>query len=141
MKAFYTALLTKFNTVDGGGAHNTFWTDIGGRLYDTEAPADAVYPYCVFTHGGDPADDFKDKNDEISIQFSIFSSNPSPNEVDDAMTHLKVLFDDCSLTISGNTLEYFIRGGEGRTREDAETPDGSRVWHYYVDYNARLRRS
>ena len=142
MKTFYTAIFTKFNAVDGGGDHNSFWTDIGGRMFFGEAPENVAWPYCVVSHiASTQRDTFKDKIDDILVQFSIFSSNPSSAEVHDAMTHLKALFDDATLSITGDTLVYFIRGVEGLERDDIDTPDGlQRGWHYHVDYDALVQR-
>ncbi len=142
MKNFYTALQTKFNALTAG-AHNSFWTAIGGRLYQGEADDDAEYPYSVFLHVvGAQEDTFKNDIDEVLIQFSIFSDNKSSVEVHDAMTALKALFDDVSLTVTGGTVVQFVRQQDGLQREDVTTKSGAqRVWHYHVDYRIVLERT
>ena len=142
MKNFYTALMTLFNKTTGG-VHNSFWLDIGGRLYNTRAPEGSALPYCVFLHvAANPDDTFTEKMDEILLQFSIFSGTQDDDtEVQNAMTHLKALFDDCSLSITGGTLVTFTRGAEGLEAEDFETPGGMQSgWHYHVDYHATVRK-
>ncbi len=144
MKNFYAALNTYFNALDSiTGEHNAFWNDIGGRFYNGQAPDDAQYPYCVFTHvNGNPDDDFKNKNDEILLQFSIFLNNQSPVEVMDAADHLQALYDDCTLSITSATLVNFIRGADGLIPENIETPEGTQqAWHYHVDYNIYIQRT
>lgn len=142
MKNFYTALMTYFNATTAG-SHNTFWNDIGGRLYQGIAPARAEYPYCVFTHViSTQIDTFKNDIDNIVIQFSIFSDK-SCADVLDNMTHLKSLFDDCSLTITGGMLVSFYHLIDGLTSEEVTTttPGVQNIWHYHVDYNAVFERT
>jgi len=142
MKAFYTALMSKFNALTGS-AHNAFWTSVNGRLYNTEAPQEAEYPHAVFLHvSGIQADTFKSDVDEILIQFSIFSDSQSSVEVHDAMTNLKALFDDVTLSVTGGTVVQFVRQQEGLQKEDVDTPSGAqRVWHYHVDYRVVFERT
>jgi len=142
LKNFYTALMTKFNALTAG-AHNSFWTSVNGRLYNTEAPAEAEYPYAVFLHvSGVQNDTFKNDVDEILIQFSIFSDKDSATEVHDAMINLKALFDDVSLMVTGGTVVQFVRQQDGLQREDVNTPSGAqRVWHFHVDYRVIFERT
>jgi len=140
MKNFYTALMTYFNALSGG-SHNAFYTDIGGRLYNTYAPEGATLPYAVFQHiSSRPADTFTETMDEILLQFSIFSASPSSSEVLTAMDDLKSLFDNCAFAVEEATIVRFSRGGEGLTSEIYETVDGlQRGWHYYVEYEVLLQ--
>jgi len=144
VRNFYTALHTYFNQTSGG-VHNDFWNDIGGRLYhgEAEVPDSAELPYCVLLHVVDTqVDTFKNKLDEIVIQFSIFSDKTSPVEIHDTMTHLKALFNDCSLTIVGGKLVHFFWLSDGLVREDVETPAGIKgIWHFHCDYTAVLERT
>lgn len=137
MKLFYTALVAKFNVT------NDFKTDIGGRLYQWEAPEHATYPYCVFKHINDnQIDTFKNDMDDIIIQFSIYSEKSSSTEVHDAMTHLKALFNDCCFTVSGGTVVSFYRLNDGLEHEEVTTKSGiQKVWHYHIDYNAVFERT
>jgi len=136
MKLFYTALMTYFNVA------NDFKTAIGGRLYHAEAPEHVTYPYATFSYIVNTQDDtFSNGIDDIVIQFSIFSENPSEIEILDAMTHLKALFDDCVLTVSGGTVVAFYRLSDGLEHEDGPTSSAAeRIWHYHIDYNVIFER-
>lgn len=141
MKNFYTALMTKFNATVAG-SHNSFWTDINGRLFQGIAPEGTIYPYVVFSHiNNNQADTFSKKMDDIVIQFSIFSDKSSPVEVHDAMTHLKSLFDDCSFSVTGGTLVSFYRLNDGLEPNEVTTSSGVQIiWHYHVDYKVIIER-
>jgi len=142
MKNFYTALMTKFNATVAG-SHNTFWTAVGGRLYQGIAPQGTPYPYAVFGHVNDnQIDTFSNKMDDVIIQFSIFSDKSSSADIHDAMTYLKALFDDCSLTVSGGTLVSFNRLNDGLEPDEVDTLSGIQIiWHFHVDYRAVFERS
>jgi hypothetical protein len=143
MKNFYTALYSLF-TATTGGVHNSFYTAVGGRLYDHEAPQGATYPYAVYLHVvGTQDDTFKDEHDDVLIQFSIFSDKIyDSTEVHDAMTALKALFDDATLTVTGGTVCLMYRQQDGLQREDVDTVSGSqRVWHFHCDYRIVLERT
>jgi hypothetical protein len=144
LKNFYTALQAYFNKTTGA-VHNDFWNDIGGHLYHGEAeiPDGAEFPYCVLLHVVDTqVDTFKSKLDEIVIQFSIFSDKTSPVEVHDAMTDLKALFNDCSLTIAGSKLVQFSWLSDGLIRDEVTTPAGVQaVWHFHCDFLVILERT
>lgn len=139
MKKFYTGLMTYFNAAP----HNSFYNDIGGRLYNTYAPERTVMPYAVFQHiSSRPADTFTETMDEILIQFTIFSTSASSSEIHTAMVDLKTLFDNASFSVTGATVVQFVRGGEGLTSEEFETVDGlQRGWSYYVEYNVLVRKT
>ena len=127
MKALSTALMTKFSAaVDGSGNHNDFFNDIGGRLFKGRAEEGAEYPYAVYLLVSDvQKDTFKDTLDDVTIQFSLFSSASSSGEVEDMFIHLKALFDDCSLAITGATLVWMTRQHAQLMVEDHTTPQGT----------------
>ena len=139
MKNFYTGLMTYFNAAP----HNSFYNDIGGRLYNTYAPERTVMPYAVFQHiSSRPADTFTETMDEILIQFTIFSTSASSSEIHTAMVDLKALFDKCTFSVTGSSIVEFRRGGEGLTSDEFETVDGlQRGWSYYVEYNVLVRKT
>lgn len=142
MKNFYTALMTKFNSTTGG-SHNSFYTAIGGRLYQGMAPDLVTYPYGVFTHVVNTQDDmFGKKIDDVVLQLSIFSKSSSSVEVHDAMTYAKAFLDDCAFTITGSTLICFYRLNDGLEKEELVTTPGTQtIWHFHVDYMAILERN
>lgn len=137
MRNLTTAIMTKLS----GSALDTA---IGGRLYDTEAPQGAEYPYVVYLIVSDVADPvFAQGGEDVLLQFSIFSSASSSGEVKDLYANLKTLYDDCALTITGNTLIWFKRESAGPVIvEDHTTPAGTqRVWHLPVEYRIMTQES
>lgn len=137
MKNLTTAIFSKCS------AGTSFYTDIGGRLYKGRAPEGAAFPYAVFFVVSDvPDDTFKDNIEDVLIQFSLFSSTPSSGEIEDMFAHLKALYDDCVLTITGNTLIWMIRGVAQLLSEEETTPSGTQnVWHYTVDYSIVMEKT
>ncbi len=100
MSILRTAIWNLFTT----DVNHAFYVDIGGRMYYEEALQDPTWPYCVFRFYDQVYDfEFVEQFENTSIQFDIFSLTRSADEVDDAITDLKTLFDYCSLTISGYT--------------------------------------
>lgn len=114
----------------------SLYTDIGGRLYKGEAPEGAEFPYIVFFVVADIPEYPGGKTiEQVLLQFSLFSSASSSIEIEDMLTHLRTLYDDCSLTITDNTLIYFIRGNLTTMRDEITTPTGTvGVWHFAQEY-------
>ena len=134
MKALTTAIYGKLS----GSA---LGTDIGGRLYKGRAPEGAEYPYVVFMLVSDVPDlTFSEKYQDVLIQFSLFSSASGSTEIEDMFTHLKTLYDECSLSPTNETLIYMMRGNTTLMIEGHTTPAGTAdVWHYAVDYNLMVK--
>jgi len=143
MKAFKTGLMTYF-TATAGGAHNTFYLDMAGRLYDygsVPPESSREYPYAVFHIIGDiPEYPGGHTIEELILEFSIFSADYSL--ADDYMTHLRTLYDDCVLTITGYTPIYFIRSNfidDVGDYIDLVTPSGTTgVKHSTQDYEIQI---
>jgi len=116
-------LLTAVMTKTSG---STLSGDLAGRIFLDEAPEGAEFPYCVFRIVSDvPEYPSNHTLEDLLLQFSLYSISASAVEIGDLLTHLRSLFDDCSLTISGNTLVYFIRGNLTPMVEDITTPAGT----------------
>lgn len=129
MKNLTTAIFGKL-------AGSTFSTDIGGRLFKGEAPKGAEYPYAVYMIVSNTPEYPGGKTIErYLVQFSLFSAASGSTEVETMLTDLRALYDDCALTITGNTSIYFIRGNLSPMREEHTTPAGTvGVWHYVQEY-------
>jgi len=112
------------------------YADISGRFYKGRAPDSAVYPYVVYTLVSDvPDNTFTEDLENVIIQFSLFSSASGSTEVENMFTHLKALYDECSLTITGSTLLWMKRENAILMIEDHTTVSGTiQVWHYAIDY-------
>ena len=128
MKNLTTAIYGKL-------AGTTLDTTIGGRMFKGRAPEGTSYPYVVFFPVTDvQIDTFKDKLDEVLIQFSLFSSLSSTTEIEGMYESLKSIYDDCSLTITSATLCLMHRLNMQPMTEEHTTPEGfAEVWHYAVD--------
>lgn len=109
---------------------------IGTRMYKGRAPEGATYPYIVYlTVSDNPNLTFAEDFEDVIIQFSIFSATSSSTEVEDIYTDLKALYDECTMTISGETLIWMVRQNANLMVEDHTVKSGLiQVWHYAVDY-------
>lgn len=137
MKNLTTAIFGKM------GSGTDLYADVSGRLYKGRAPEGADYPYVVYFVVSDVPEYPGTKTlERVRIQFSLYSSNASSGEVEDMLTHLRSLYDDCSLTITSNTLIYFIRENLATMKEDHTTPAGTiGVWHYAQEYDVMIVRT
>lgn len=116
---------------------------IGGRLSKGEVPQSAQFPHVVYFVVSDMPEYPGGKTiEQVLVQFSIYSITSSSTEVEDILTYLQSLYDDCSLTITSNTLIFFIRGNLTCMRDDIETPSGTvGVWHYSQEYEVEIVRN
>jgi hypothetical protein len=112
-------------------------------MFKGRAPEGTDYPYIVFFPVTDvQVDTFKDKLDDVLIQFSLFSSSSSTTEIEGMYEDLKTLYDDCSLTITNATLCLMHRMNMQPMTEEHTTPDGmAEIWHYAVDYSIVQQRT
>ena len=125
--------MTKFNALRNDGSNNDFYTSIGGRLYNTQAPQNAVFPFAVFTEISDVNEyTFTTSFENVLVQFSLFSTEESVSEVRDMFTYCKSLFDWCSLSITGYAFLYMRREGTHLTKDDR--PAWQRIIEYRVQF-------
>jgi hypothetical protein len=136
MNNLLTAIMTKITT-----GPSAFSIDVGGRVYLDEAPAGTEFPYCVFfIVSGVPEWQFVERFEDTLIQFSLFSSSQGATEITTMYTDLKALFDDCSMTITGDTLIWFRRENLTTMVDEITTADGMQtVKHWAVDYEAKVQ--
>ncbi len=128
MKALLDAIDTKRN----GSALDT---SVGGRIYLDEAPEGAEFPYVVAQIISNVPEYPGGKTIEGAlIQFSIFSASKDYTEITGILTNLRSLYDDCSLTITGETLIYFIRGNLTTMVEEVTNAGTVGVKHYAQEY-------
>lgn len=126
----FPAIITK--TVGSALASN-----VGGKIFLDEAEEGAAYPYVVFfVVGGSTDNRFAKHGEDTLIQFSIFSSSKSFVEVAGVYRDLIALFDDCTFTITNNTVIDMIRTGPPVTMVDeiTTTEGTATVKHWAVDY-------
>jgi hypothetical protein len=137
MKPFWTGLYTYFSAVDGSGTHNSFYTSIGGRMFNGRAPDGVEFPYCVFTLiSAVPTYTWGFTIENLSIDFDIFSSTNSTTEIEDIATNLRALFDDCYFTVATNPMVSMVRQSfNGPYAESYVTTEGTQViWHTSINY-------
>ncbi|PKN20887.1 MAG: hypothetical protein CVU71_03660 [Deltaproteobacteria bacterium HGW-Deltaproteobacteria-6] len=116
-------------------------TDVNGRVYLDRAPDSCEFPYIVFFVVSSVPDwMFTERFEDTMIQFSLFSNSESAVEITTMLKDLKSLFDDCSLTITSDTLVWFRRQNIATMVEDITTTAGAQaVKHYAVDYEAKVQ--
>ena len=129
MKNILTAIFSKFSGSE-------LSSDVGGRIFLDQAPDNCEFPYVVYSVVSVIPDDvFGKKGKQSLIQFSLFSANPSAVEITDMHTDLKALFDDCSMTITSNTLLWMHEVNLTTMVEDITVGEGVqsvKAWH--ADY-------
>jgi hypothetical protein len=120
---------------------STISSDVNGRVFLDRAPDGCEFPYIVFFVVSSVPDwQFSERFEDTLIQFSLFSSSESAVEITTMLKDLKSLFDDCSLTITGDTLIWFRRQNITTMVEDITTTAGTQsVKHYAVDYEAKVQ--
>lgn len=132
MKALSTGIFTKFT----GSALSTA---LGGRMYKQRAPENTTYPYCVYyIIVSTPDNTFTENLEDVLVQFSLFSSASSSDEIGTLLDTLTALYDDCTLTITGATPVYMQRANITPTVEDHVTTSGTvEVWATHIDYDVK----
>lgn len=115
---------------------STLWTLVGGRIYLERAPQNTEFPYVVFFIISDLPEYPGNKTmEDILMQFSIFSTAAGSVEINAILSALRTLYDDCTLTMAGETLIYFIRANFTSIMEEISTPSGTvGVKHYAQEY-------
>jgi hypothetical protein len=133
MKVLFDAIYAKFTAIQGE-ARNSFYTDMGGRMYFMRAVQDAVFPYCVYRMVSNMYEyQFSEDFENITLQFSIFSIDESAVNVEKYFTDLKTLYDWCTLSITGYTHVYM-------RREQSRLLLDERAWHRAVDYRVFIEK-
>jgi hypothetical protein len=126
-------LLTSIMTKTSGSSLSAA---VGGRIFCDEAPEGTVFPYVVLSIVTDSPDDtFKDKIEDITIQFSLYSTSKGMTEITGMFANLKTLFDDAVLTITANYHIFISRQNLTTMFDDITTPEGTvGLRHWAVDY-------
>ena len=114
-----------------GGDKPAFYTDMAGRLRLHEARQRETFPYCVYVLLGGSLERFfnAERQEALSIQFSIYSNEPSAANICSYYDNIKLLFDNCSLTITNWTGLWMQRRWAYLTSIEEDD-----VWHYAVQY-------
>jgi hypothetical protein len=122
---------------------NDLNTDIADRLYKDVAPQGAQFPYVVASLVTDvPDKTFTEDYSDVYVQFSLFSNDAgSTTELENMYAHLKELYDECELSVTGAYWVWMKRQNATRIDDDVTTENGtSHVFGYAVDYWVRLSK-
>lgn len=134
-------ILTAISTKLSGSSLSS---DVGGRIYEVGGvPNEPELPYVVVMIISDEPDNaFYQDGEDVWIQFSLFSSSSSASEVSTMYGHLKTLFDDCDLSITGSTLVWMRRDNLTTGMEEITVDDATqRIRHWSVDYQIITQES
>jgi hypothetical protein len=141
MKNTIQGLFTLFN------AGNTFNTAISGRMYYSIAPAGTTLadgPYAiVFVVSNVDNDTFTENQNDIYLQFSLYSGLSSPAEILDMETYLTAMLKDKTFAVSGATVVTTQRlqsNGPTWTPADLETGKEG-YWSTDVDFCVYINRA
>lgn len=105
------------------------------QLYNTEACADAVFPYGVFTTNIVPDDlEFDEEGESCLIMFVLFSKETLATEVCEAFEALKSAFDKHDLAVAGYEPISL-------TREPANMLRVEKIWQYSVTYSLLIQKN
>jgi len=104
------------------------------ELYNTEAPADAVFPYGVFSIPSNTPDwTFTENFENFLIQFNLFSEKTLATEACEAFEALKTAFDFHDLVVVGYTPITM-------EREVANVIRVEKVWQYNITYRLLIQK-
>ncbi len=126
-------LLTAIKSKFSGSALST---DVDGRIYLDQAPENCQCPYVVyFIVSGVQDKTFTEHYTNTLIQFSLFSASEGATEISTIYRDLKTLFDECSMTITSNTMVWMREQNLTTMIEDVTTVDGIQTLkHWAVDF-------
>ncbi len=92
IQAVITGIVAKVEETTQG-ANNTFYTAIGGRFYDNEAPPDETFPYAVvYSLPAYPEYQFSKNDYIVPITVNMFSNTRDNTEIDSLISTFKDLF-------------------------------------------------
>lgn len=146
MKPFYKAIYNQFTSTSTGG-HKAIYTKVGGRLYSERAPSNAPYPHVVYSMVSQVHEwQFKSDYERMLIQFDLYSSTRSMQNIINQMSTMYDLLTDCYddtvLNTSGYTSYNMIRNSvSGNVEFIFDTPNGETVWQKIVEYEVLLEKN
>lgn len=139
IKNLFTAIYSRFTTVT-----NDLNTDISGRMYKDVADEGATFPYVVVSLISDVNlyETFNDDFYDVYIQFSLYSNSTAGSaEIENMYSHLKELYDNCTIAPTGSYFYWMRRESATRIDDDITTENGnSHVYGYAVDYYIKIEK-
>lgn len=105
-------------------------------LWNTEAPANAVWPYATVQLVNAKTDEFATVNqftEDVLIQFNLFSKTSDSAEILGVFAGLILCYDFAALTVGGYTTLGCVRENIMQTRDE-------KVWMINVTFRITLRK-
>jgi len=130
MTGLFTSIFARFNGTTGG-AHNALYGLVGGRLFNTGAPAGTPLPLVAMSLVSNDPDQIMER---CTVQFSIYSSRAGDTEVLAIYEALTDLYDNCDLPSLG------VSGNLGMERSHCALYGDEGTWHYVVQYEVWVTR-
>ncbi len=126
MKVLFDAIYTKFN--DDGSYGLT-------ALYNTEADDAAVFPYAVFSivsNQTDMSGNFDEDDENVLIQFNLFSDDPKSTVINAAYLALKNAFHKFDLVVADHNTVSLVKEVANLIRVEG-------VWQYNVSFRILIK--
>ncbi len=127
MKSLFEAIYTRYE--------ESVLADKLTGLYNTEAPAAAIFPYSIFQLVFVRPDNFASGRryiENIIVQFNLFDKQPDCEALLDAHTALVATFDHAPLDVEGYTILSCVREGTLQTRLE-------KVWQINTLYRVKAK--
>lgn len=125
------------------GIYAQFTAEVEGAtdLYNTDAPATAVFPYVVMRLvTGSSGGTFTEDTEEDLIQFNIYDDDPSSETVCDIWQSISDAFNEQDITIVNFEVISLSREGEPYLLNKWEI-EGVKVWDCMSTYNFIVQRN
>lgn len=105
------------------------------QLYNTEASANAIFPYGVFSLPNDVpgVGEFDEDWEDCLVQFNLFIKETLSTEICAAFEALKAAFDHYDLSVSGYETISLVREPANLTRPE-------KIWQYNVAYSILIQK-
>lgn len=95
------AIITKFEEVTAG-AHNSFYTAVGGRMFYGRAPDETEFPYAIFTGVLEKPDNTLRRDGRRAFfQIDIYSETPGIVEAETIRGYCETLFNRATVSPTG----------------------------------------
>ena len=136
MENIYKAIYAAFTAGDGDAT--SFYTAVGGRLYNGRAPQNTAWPYAVYHLVSEVPDwvfsnnkDFRD----CLIQFNLFSRTNGAAEIEGMYTKLNTLYHKATLSIIGYRHLDIVR------QLTTRFIDSDDIWNYICEFRLTVRET
>lgn len=135
MNVLYTGITSLFT---GTPAH-AYYVAIGGRQYLKKAPPRATFPYVVYSYvSGMPEPTFTENEEEIWLQFGIYSQKNSATEAGTILAALYTRYDYCTPTVAGYNFISMVRN---QTLDNDDLTADPTIYGYIAQYIVKIQKA